>query len=187
MNGRMLQAQTKKIKVVFVGGSRCGKTNMIINYLNGVPSTEHKPTLFENYSKDITYNGDTYTIFICDTGGHHDFYRLKKMSYMNTNVFVLCVSYGEREGFKEAEKWMADLKKTTVPILLCMTKADLPKGIPSKEIEEFCKKHKIRGLFECSAADRSTLKQLFKGIVKVHVDKEPVSGGLCCSFCKLCY
>lgn len=173
------------IKAVFVGSSRCGKSHMIINYLNGVPPLEHKPTLIENYYKELTYNGVKYTIFICDTGGHHDFYRLKKMSYMNSDVFVLCVSYAEKDGLKESERWMADLKRAGIPILLCMTKADLPKDIPFDEIQRFCRRHRIRGLFECSSSDRGILKQLFRGVVKAHVDSEPDRSycGLTCNMC----
>lgn len=162
--------EAQKIKVVFVGDSKCGKTHLITTYLRGVPSAEHKPTLFENYFKEVTFRQMRYKLFICDTGGHGDFYRLKKMSYLNTDIFVLCVSYGEREGLKNSEKWLEDLKKTKAPIFLCMTRADQTKNISSEDVQKFSNKHGMDGIFECSVNDRKSLKRLFEGIIRVCVE-----------------
>lgn len=176
----------ENVKAVFLGGSKSGKTRLITTFLNIAPSQEHKPTLFENYYKDLSYNRVVYRVFICDTGGHADFNRLKKMSYLNANVFVLCVSYDERDALEEAKSQMEDLKATRMPVILCLTKADIGKSISIDQIQKFSNKYGIHGIYECSAKDRKGIKHLFRGVIQAHVDGIATKSGCCSGCCHIC-
>ncbi|KAI4292217.1 Ras-like protein gene family, member U [Pancytospora philotis] len=177
----------ESIKVVFIGDTKSGKTHLITSYLQGYLSAEHKPTLFENYCKEISYKKIRYRVFICDTGGNSDFKRLRQMSYLNCDVFVLCVSYESPDNLKDAAKILAELKGTSAPVLLCMTKSDICRSVTQAEIANFATQNGLESVYECSANDRQTVKNLFKGVVKTHVDGAQASKryyyGSCGSCC----
>lgn len=182
-----MDAGPKKIKVVFIGDSCSGKTQLISTYLRGAPAAEPKPTLFENYFKDMEFDGVQYRLYICDTGGMSDFSRLKRMAYLNTDVFVLCVDYSQRDGLRSSEKWLQDLKKIKTPILLCLTKADLQKRLDKEDIQSYANKHRIREVVSCSSANRRGLRQLFEMIVRQSTEGSLLERGYGCSCCGYSY
>lgn len=175
------------IKAVFVGDTGSGKTHLISAYLRGTPPDEKKATLFENYFKDVVHGTSSYRLYICDTGGRSDLNRLKHMSYLNTDVFVICADYSKHDSLRGAEKWAVDLKKTGRPVLLCLTKADLDKKIPEGSIEEFLEKHSIYGVYVTTAFGRKSVKSFFEKVIQAAVIRSDSEEGMCsCSLWRCC-
>lgn len=174
-----------RIKVCVVGPSRYGKTFLVQTYILGKPPQDQKPTLFEAYCKEISVERRGYRIFICDTGGIEDYSRLEKMAYLNTDIFILCVDYTARDALDKAAGWVSELRRSNTPVLLCLTKADGNKRLKSDEIQAFSRRHAVRGVCECSAFDKKSLRNLFETAVKMHVEGDvdgPTNyfGSMCC-------
>lgn len=178
-----MDEQARLLKILFVGEPKCGKTSLISSYIKGVASTGHKPTLFENYTKDIEVDNVQYKLHICDTSGLSDFYRLKRMSYLNTDVFVVCIDYGEENSLHKTEKWIEDIRKSNAPIVLCLTKADGERLLSQEEIHQFALKHGIQGIAECSVNNKKSLKNLFETAVRVVLEEVPQESYSYCGFC----
>lgn len=99
------------------------------------------------------------------------------MSYLNTDVFVLCIDYAHKDSLENAERWVEDLKATKAPIIVCLTKCDQGRALSKEEIQKFSLKHGISGVFECSAYDRTSLKNIFEAIIRIYTDWEPSNTG----------
>ena len=175
-----MPGSTRLLKVVFVGESKSGKTCLISSFIRGSHPTQHKPTLFENYMKEIEVDHVPYKLNICDTSGLGDFQRLKKMSFLNTSIFVVCVDYTQSNALHKTVKWIDDVKKAKIPIILCMTKCDDEKRHTQEEIQEFVKKHHLQGIIEVSMNDKKSVKRLFEMVVRTAVEEVPAEAYSCC-------
>eukprot|EP00729_Bicosta_minor_P019057 gene19057-5679_t len=81
-----------QIKLVAVGGNgstEAGKTCLLITFSENRFPTELVPTVFENYKKDIDYEGKSVEIGLWDTSGMEDYDRLRPLSYPDADVVLI--------------------------------------------------------------------------------------------------
>ena len=114
--------------MVIVGDGAVGKTCLFITYVRGEFPSEYVPTVFENYSSDVPYNGENYLLQMWDTAGQEDYDRLRPLSYPGTDVAILCFSLVSTDSFDSiGEKWDPEITHFLpgVPKILVGTKLDL--------------------------------------------------------------
>ncbi len=63
------EKMSKSLKVVIVGDGAVGKTCLLVKILTKYFPTEYVPTVFDNYSVEMDYNGEKYSIGLWDTAG----------------------------------------------------------------------------------------------------------------------
>ncbi|KAG6489027.1 hypothetical protein ZIOFF_050285 [Zingiber officinale] len=176
---------TKFIKCVTVGDGAVGKTCMLICYTSNKFPTDYIPTVFDNFSANVSVDGSIVNLGLWDTAGQEDYSRLRPLSYRGADVFVLAFSLISRPSYENVlKKWMPELRRfaPNVPIVLVGTKLDLrddkayladhpgattitPAQVASGE--ELRKQTGAAAYIECSSKTQQNVKAVFDTAIKV--------------------
>ena len=91
-------------------------------------NSEYIPTVFDNYSANVMVDGKPINLGLWDTAGPEDYDRLRPLSYLHTDVFLICVSVTSRNSLLNLEKkWVPEITHhcPTTPFFVVCTKIDL--------------------------------------------------------------
>jgi len=177
------RSNMKTIKCVCVGDGCVGKTSMLISYTTNSFPQSYLPTVFDNYAVTVMINQEPFTLALFDTAGQTDFQSLRRFSYKNTDVFLVCFNVMSPVSFKNALKmWVNEIRQITsedVPIVLVGTKIDLrndqnqienlakskEKVISREQGEQAAKQIRAQSYVECSALTQESLKETFDAAI----------------------
>lgn len=176
-----------QIKCVVVGDADVEKTSLLISYVtqlqgDSVPS-EYVPTVFDNYTVNVTVDGEPVGLGLWDTAGQEEYDRLRPLSYPKTDVFVVCFSLVSPATFESVKtNWCPEIRRhcPDAPIVLVGAMLDLREN--EETIERLKKTNHSpigysQGLqmqreigavayLECSAVTREGLKEVFDEAVR---------------------
>lgn len=181
------------IKCVVVGDGAVGKTCLLISYTTGAFPNEYIPTVFDNYSSQVTVDGRTLSLNLWDTAGQEEYDRLRTLSYPQTNVFIICFSISSPASYENVlHKWHPEVTHHCpgVPILLVGTKKDLREDPEiQKKLKEsnalpvsqhsgqsLAKQIQAAKYLECSALNQDGIKEVFAEAVRAFLNPQPPPG-----------
>ncbi|KJH49819.1 Ras family protein [Dictyocaulus viviparus] len=192
-----MSSPSRQIKCVVVGDGTVGKTCMLISYTTDSFPVQYVPTVFDNYSAQMTLDNHTVNLGLWDTAGQEDYDRLRPLSYPQTDVFVLCFSIVSPVSFDNvATKWIPEIRQhcPDAPILLVGTKLDLrdesnPRmdgtedrpPITKSQGQKCAQKIKAIKYLECSALTQQGLKQVFEDAVRAVINPKPLKQKKSCT------
>lgn len=168
----------QNIKCVVVGDGAVGKTCLLISFTTNAFPKEYVPTVFDNYSAQLSVDSKVISLNLWDTAGQEEYDRLRTLSYPQTNVFIICFCIASPSSYENVKlKWYPEVSEhcPNVPILLVGTKKDL------RDDPEVLKKLKEKNLsvvsqqqgvalarqiqaskyMECSALSQDGVKEVF--------------------------
>jgi Ras-related C3 botulinum toxin substrate 1 len=177
-----MSGATKFIKCVTVGDGAVGKTCMLNCYTSNKFPTDYIPTVFDNFSANVSVDGNIVNLGLWDTAGQEDYSRLRPLSYRGADIFVLAFSLISRASYENVlKKWMPELRRfaPNVPIVLVGTKLDLrdhrsyladhpaASAITTAQGEELRKQIGAAAYIECSSKTQQNIKAVFDTAIKV--------------------
>ena len=175
-------AHIKDIKCVCVGDCVSGKTCMLASYKSGKFPTEYVPTVVENYDVDINLEeGTSVKLHIWDSAGLASYDRLRPLSYINTDVFIVCYSVRSPMSLENVTaKWLPEIRDRCpkTPFLLVGTQCDVRTDtseqhplrstlVDPSRAEQVGSRTGATLVMECSAKTQKGLKDVFVETVTV--------------------
>ena len=136
------------LKYVIIGDSGVGKSNILLQYINGKFNEDFKATVGVEFgAKNIEINGRIYRIQIWDTAGQENFRSIARAYYKNSICACIVYDITSRNSFNSVQSWIDDCTKQTprnILLLLIGNKNDLndKREVQYEEGEEFAKKKK---------------------------------------------
>lgn len=185
------------IKCVLVGDSGVGKSNVAARMSSRNFKEEYQPTLFDNYAATVFIDEKPFHFSLFDTAGKEDYDRLRVISYMNCDVFLVCFAIDDINSLKSVEtNWVPELRRylPKTPFILVGTRADRRDDNTGNKVDTNCQvsykqamalSSKVGAIcyVECSSLSGDGIQDLIKETVETVVKTLDCSNKsrTCCS------
>ena len=101
-----------KLKLIVLGDSGVGKTNIISRYVSNTFSNDSKATVgVEFFTKPFRVNNDIVKLEIWDTAGQERYKSITSAYYKGSRGALLVYDITRPSTFEDVEKWMTELKE----------------------------------------------------------------------------
>ena len=161
--------EEEKFKVVVVGDSGVGKTNLIKRFISNEFSLDSKATVgVEFISKNYNINNKIIKIEIWDTAGQERYKSITSAYYKGAKGAMIVYDVTNQTSFNNIDKWYFEIKEKAsknINLILIGNKTDLNKVICSEDAINKAKSLNIP-VMETSANNSSNVKEAFYDLIK---------------------
>eukprot|EP01062_Namystynia_karyoxenos_P029611 TRINITY_DN2222_c0_g1_i1.p1 TRINITY_DN2222_c0_g1~~TRINITY_DN2222_c0_g1_i1.p1 ORF type:complete len:254 (+),score=93.14 TRINITY_DN2222_c0_g1_i1:80-763(+) len=170
-------------KVILIGDSGVGKSNIMSRFAKDTFSRNHETTIGVDFlTKDLLHNDKEIKVQIWDTAGQERFKAISRSLYVGAKGAMLVYDITNRESFDHIPNWYRDIKEhsydQTWPVMMLIgNKCDLKplRAVAQEEAQRFAAEHGI-SVMETSALDKTNIDEAFAFLVKHMVDTSEQSG-----------
>ena len=155
------------VKVVIIGDSAVGKTNILLRFVNDEYKMAHITTIGVDFKiKTISVDGVKLKMQIWDTAGQERFKTITETYYKGASGVLLVYSVNDRKTFNSIENWVKQINESQpegIAKLIIGNKSDVSdseRQVSRSEGEALAKKFGISFL-ETSAKDNINITEAF--------------------------
>jgi small GTP-binding protein len=135
-------------KVVVIGESSVGKTNILSRFSRNEFSIETKSTIgVEFLTKISEIKGKKIKLQIWDTAGQEKYKAITNSFYCNSNAALIVFDLSIKETFERVDYWVKEVKKYTredIILILIGNKSDLERQVSFESASEKAEKLSMR-------------------------------------------
>ena len=160
-----------KIKLVVIGDSGVGKTNLIKRFITNTFNDKTRSTVgVEFISKTYKINGKIFKIEIWDTAGQERYKSITAVYYKGAKGALVVYDTTSKDSFDNIDKWMGEVKEKTtndLKLMIIGNKIDLKEDreVTTEQAMEKAKSFGIP-LMETSALDATNVKEAFFDLLR---------------------
>mmetsp|Transcript_6886 Transcript_6886/g.15842 ORF Transcript_6886/g.15842 Transcript_6886/m.15842 type:complete len:214 (+) Transcript_6886:36-677(+) len=157
-------------KVVLIGDSGVGKSNLLSRFTRNEFNLESKSTIgVEFATRSIHVDGKTIKAQIWDTAGQERYRAITSAYYRGAVGALLVYDIAKHVTYENVERWLKELRDHAdhnIVIMLVGNKSDLRhlRAVPTDEAKAFAEKHGL-SFIETSALDSTNVDQAFSTIL----------------------
>ena len=108
--------QDYDIKVILLGNSGVGKTNLINRSLGNKFNEEEQTTTSASFfAKELEINNQKCVVNLWDTIGQEKFRHLTKIFFNNSKIAIFVYDITNRESFEQLPSWIKDVEEQLGP------------------------------------------------------------------------
>lgn len=138
------------IKIVLIGNTSVGKTNLLSRYTKNEFKYGSKPTIGTDFhSKTISQSNTNIKIQFWDTAGQEKYNSLTSAYYKDAHGIIIVYDITKLESFQNCQKWLSDVESQSTEklvFLLIGNKSDLVKDreVKIEDGVKFARDHGMR-------------------------------------------
>mmetsp|Transcript_29332 Transcript_29332/g.87737 ORF Transcript_29332/g.87737 Transcript_29332/m.87737 type:complete len:210 (+) Transcript_29332:44-673(+) len=157
-------------KVVLIGDSGVGKSNLLSRFTRNEFSLDSKSTIgVEFATKSIVAEGKTIKAQIWDTAGQERYRAITSAYYRGAVGALLVYDISKHGTFDNVERWLKELRdhaEANIVVMLVGNKSDLKnqRDVETDEAMAFAEQHNL-AFIETSALDASGVDVAFQNIL----------------------
>ncbi len=161
------------LKLVVVGDSGVGKTNLLNSYVLNKFDPRFKSTVGSDFlSKDLTIEGESVLAALWDTAGQERFQSLGTAYLRGSDACVVVFDVTNQDSFEHLSSWVEEFEGQCgkKPIVLLANKCDKDldpskRAITSATAKRWCQANGEITMFETSARDSVNVETAFEHII----------------------
>ena len=166
----LLQKEYLRFKLIIVGDTGVGKTNIIGKYIADSFNENTKSTVgVEFFTKSFKINEDFIKLEIWDTAGQERYKSITSAYYKGSNGALLVYDITRTATFDDIEKWINEVKDVVegeLKFVLVGNKCDLENERKVETETALAKAQKLKmPLIETSAFNSTNIQKVFKIIL----------------------
>lgn len=165
-------------KIVLIGDTAVGKTNILSQFISGKPAVYSKPTIGVEFgSKSFKFQDSTVKAQIWDTAGQERYHAITTAYYRGSLGAIIVYDVTNKTSLDNATSiWLANLRKAMgcpIPTMLLGNKIDLESKhrVKTEEGKERAV-HEQLGFFETSALTGENVAEAFEIFIRQIYDRE---------------
>ena len=168
-NSTSIQKECYKLKIIIVGDSSVGKTNIINRYVNGEFSRDYMITIGMDFlTCNLELDNKIFKLNLWDTAGSEQFRSVTKGYYSNSCCALIVYDITNEKTFQNVKQWMDDcyaFANKNIHLVLVGNKIDLQQDrkINKETAEEFAGQYGM-DFYEVSALSGENIENIFFGI-----------------------
>ena len=175
----MSDSDDNSIKIILLGESGVGKTNLI-NVFIGREFNQHSEatSMSYNFEGEINYKKKPYKYFIWDTCGMEKYRSINKMFIRDSKIILIVYSIDNRKSFNEVKFWInytkENLKGGKYIMALVANKSDLYEEnqmVMDEEGEEVAKKYSIDFLTTSAKTSSKSFQDFVNKLIAIYIEK----------------
>lgn len=160
------------------GGGGVGKTSITLQYVRGEFTDTYVPTIEDDFSKLVEYNGQTLKVYIVDTAGQEDFAELRYKNYSSVHSFFFVFDVTNAKSIDELKASYNDALEatgnTSLKCIFAANKADLEKEkwqVTDEEINKLGEEYHAK-VFQTSAKTNQNISEAFNELLKIMLNQD---------------
>lgn len=157
-------------KVVLIGDSGVGKSNLLSRFTRNEFSLESKSTIgVEFATRSIQVDGKTIKAQIWDTAGQERYRAITSAYYRGAVGALLVYDITKSVTFENVERWLKELRDhadSNIVIMLVGNKSDLKhlRDVQTENAQSFCEREGL-SFIETSALESTNVEKAFQQIL----------------------
>lgn len=157
-------------KIVVIGDSGVGKSNILARYTKNEFNLESKATIgVEFATRNVVADGKTVKAQIWDTAGQDRFRAITSAYYRGAVGALLCYDITKPDTFTHVEKWLREVRENaeaSITVMLIGNKCDLQhlRAVDQEDAVSLAKKNGMAFL-ETSALDATNIELAFQRLI----------------------
>jgi len=157
-------------KVVLIGDSGVGKSNLLSRFTRGEFNQDSKSTIgVEFATRSINVDGKTVKAQIWDTAGQERYRAITSAYYRGAVGALLVYDIAKHATYVNVTRWLKELRDhadSNIVIMLVGNKSDLKhlRAVPTEEAKAFASENGL-SFIETSALDASNVESAFQHIL----------------------
>ena len=166
------------LKIVLIGDSGVGKTNILSHFISEKPALHSKPTIGVEFGSKIFNFGDTVVkAQIWDTAGQERYHAITAAYYRGSTGAVVVYDITRKESLTNAiDTWLKSLRESTeanIPVILLGNKVDLAerRKVSASDGKGRAGSENL-GYFETSAVTGEKIQEAFEVLVRQIYERE---------------
>ena len=171
-------SEYKPIKLILLGESGVGKTNLIRVAIGEEFDSNVSATLTSSYCESqITVDKKLYKYYLWDTAGQEIYRSLNQLSIKNSKIILLVFAINSRESFNQIDFWHKYVKdllgEDDYIFALIANKSDLYEAddvVKDQEIEAKAKEFKIKFKVTSALTDAVGFRDFLEEILKDYIN-----------------
>ena len=174
-----MEETNPEIKIILLGESGVGKTNLINAFLNyGFQEKEECNLASFSFEGEYNYKNKSYTYTIWDTAGQEHYRSINKMLIRDSKIILIVYSIISRESFNEVDFWInyvkENIKNDKYIMVLVANKNDLYEDnqiVMDEEGKDVAKKYNIDFLITSAKLNGKSFQNFVYKLIAIYIEK----------------